>query len=77
MVALFALSPARAGMFDDDEARRQIAQERKRVDEMSARVGAQSQVLDTMSGRIAKIEEAIGKNQGLLDLFREIEGLKQ
>jgi tol-pal system protein YbgF len=76
-IALLASDPARAGMFDDDEARRQIAVEKKRVDEMSARMNAQNQLLDTVSARIAKIEDAVGKNQGLLDLFREIEGLKQ
>jgi tol-pal system protein YbgF len=76
-IVLLASDPARAGMFDDDEARRQIAVEKKRVDEMSARMNAQNQLLDTVSARIAKIEDAVGKNQGLLDLFREIEGLKQ
>lgn len=77
VVAIALASPARAGLFDDEVARRQIATERTRVDEMSARVGAQSQLLDGMAARIAKIEEAVGKNQGLLDLFREIELLKQ
>ena len=76
-IALLAANPARAGMFDDDEARRQIAVEKKRVDEMSARMNAQNQLLDTVAARIAKIEESVGKSQGLLDLFREIEGLKQ
>lgn len=76
-IVLLALSPARAGLFDDEEARRQIALERKRADEMSTRISAQSQLLDTIAARIGKIEEAVGKNQGLLDLFREIEGLKQ
>ena len=76
-IAVFSSSIAHAGLFDDEEARRQIAAERKRVDEMAARVGTQNQLLDTIATRIAKIEEAVGKNQGLLDLFREIEGLKQ
>ena len=76
-IALLASGPARAGMFDDEEARRQIAAERKRLDEISSRVGAQNQLLDTVAARIARIEDAVGKSQGLLDLFREIEGLKQ
>ena len=75
--ALTVLDSAHAALFDDDEARRQIAAERKRVDELSNRIGAQSQLLDTVGARISKIEDAVGKNQGLLDLFREIEGLKQ
>ena len=76
-IAGLASTTAQAGLFDDDEARRQVAVERQRVDEMSSRVSAQSQLLETVAGRLAKIEEAVGKNQGLLDLFREIEGLKQ
>jgi tol-pal system protein YbgF len=75
-VALCFASLANAALFDDDEARRQISVERKRVDEMSARLGAQGQQLDAIQGRIARIEESVGKNQGLLDLFREIELLK-
>ncbi len=73
---LGALANAQAALFDDDEARRQIAAERKRVDEMSARIGAQGQQLDTIVARLGRIEDATGKNQGLLDLFREIENLK-
>lgn len=75
--------PAYAALFDDNEARRQIAVERKRIDEASARISAQSQQLDTISSRIGKIEESIGKleesigrNQAVLDLFREIENLR-
>ena len=67
---------APAAMFDDNEARRQIAAERKRVDDLSARSGTQSEQLDALGGRLGKIEEALGKNQAVLDLFREIEGLK-
>ena len=66
-----------AALFDDNEARRQIATERKRVDDVSAQVGAQNQQLEQIGGRLAKIEEGLGKNQAVLDLFREIEGLKQ
>jgi tol-pal system protein YbgF len=73
----FAAAPAAAALFDDNEARRQISAERKRVDDVSAQVGAQGQQLDAIGGRLGKIEEALGKNQAVLDLFREIEGLKQ
>jgi tol-pal system protein YbgF len=67
MLALTMLSGgiARAGIFDDEEARRQIAETRKRVDD----VGRQ---IDT---RIAALEATI-KSQGLLDMFNAVEGLK-
>src|SRR3954471_845340 len=69
-VLLFALSglSAQAGMFDDDEARKQIASERKRIDD----VKAQQQAVDA---RLGKLEEAF-KSQALLDLFTQIEALK-
>ncbi|HEV7821038.1 MAG TPA: tol-pal system protein YbgF, partial [Burkholderiales bacterium] len=54
--------------FDDDEARKQIAAERKRIDD----VKAQQQAVDA---RLGKIEEAF-KSQALLDLFTQIEALK-
>src|SRR3954471_15573323 len=69
-VLLFALNglPVQAGMFDDDEARKQIAAEKKRIDE----VKAQQQAVDA---RLGKLEEAF-KSQALLDLFTQIESLK-
>ena len=76
-LGVFGASPAGAALFDDNEARRQIATERKRIDDVGAQVGAQSQQLDQIGSRLGRIEEALGKNQAVLDLFREIEGLKQ
>jgi tol-pal system protein YbgF len=69
-VLLFAFGAAlaHAGMFDDDEARKQIAAERKRIDD----VRAQQQAVDA---RLGKLEEAF-KSQALLDLFTQIEALK-
>ena len=69
-VLLFAAlgATAQAGMFDDDEARKQIAAERKRIDD----VKAQQQAVDA---RLSKMEEAF-KSQALLDLFTQIEALK-
>ena len=69
-VLLFAAigATAHAGMFDDDEARKQIAAERKRIDD----VKAQQQAVDA---RLSKMEEAF-KSQALLDLFSQIEALK-
>src|SRR5206468_2885315 len=67
LVALILLSgaTARAGIFDDEEARRQIADTRKRVDDVG-------RMIDT---RIAALEATI-KSQGLLDMFNAVEGLK-
>ncbi|MEO8443218.1 MAG: tol-pal system protein YbgF, partial [Betaproteobacteria bacterium] len=69
-VLLFAAlgATAHAGMFDDEEARKQIAAERKRIDD----VKAQQQAVDA---RLNKVEEAF-KSQALLDLFTQIEALK-
>jgi tol-pal system protein YbgF len=65
-------APALAGLFDDDEARKQIAAERQRVDEVKSELKAQQQAVDA---RINKVEEAL-KSQALLDLFTQIEALK-
>jgi len=69
-VLLFAAlaAPLHAGMFDDDEARKQIAAEKRRIDE----VKAQQQEVDA---RLNKVEEAL-KSQALLELFTQIEALK-
>jgi tol-pal system protein YbgF len=69
-VLLFAAlgATAHAGMFDDEEARKQIAAERKRIDD----VKAQQQAAEA---RLNKMEEAF-KSQALLDLFTQIEALK-
>jgi tol-pal system protein YbgF len=73
---LGTLANVQAALFDDEEARRQVAVERKRVDELAARASTQAQQLDAVVARLGGIEESVGKNQGLLDLFREIENLK-
>jgi tol-pal system protein YbgF len=74
---LLAAPHASAALFGDDEARKAIATERKRVDDVSAQVTAQSQQLDAINARLGKIEESTVKNQAVLELFREIEALKQ
>jgi len=71
-----AQAPAFGALFDDNEARRQIAVERKRVDDAAAQIGANKQQLDTIAARLGKLEESVSKNQAVLDLFREIENLK-
>jgi len=70
---LIAAAPAVHGaLFDDTEARRQIAVEKRRVDELNAQLSAQQQAVDA---RLGKIEDAL-KNQPLLDLFTQLEALK-
>jgi tol-pal system protein YbgF len=69
---LGALAPAHGGLFDDDEARKQIAAEKKRVDELKTELITQQQAVDA---RIGKLEEAL-KSQALLDLFTQLEALK-
>ena len=78
MIALVAsvAVPSHAALFDDTEARRQIASERQRVDEANARIEAQSKQLESIGARLGKLEESAGRNQAVLELFREIENLK-
>ena len=73
-VLLFALvvTPVQAGLFDDDEARKQIAAEKLRIDEVKNELKAQQQAVDA---RINKVEEML-KSQALLDLYTQIEALK-
>lgn len=66
---LFAAGPAAAGLFDDEVARKQIAEQQKRVDELR-------QQSDGMAGRLAKIEED-AKAQPVLSLVAEIEKLRE
>ena len=71
-VLLLAAGTAQAGLFDDDEARKQISAEKKRVDDLTAELKAQQQAVDA---RVGKLEESL-KSQALLDLFTQIESLK-
>lgn len=72
-LALFAgllvAGPAAAGMFDDEVARKQIAEQQKRIDELRQRS-------DGMAARLAKIEDD-AKAQPALTLAAEIEKLRE
>ncbi len=72
VLLLGALAPAHGGLFDDEEARKQIAAEKRRVDELKTELMTQQQAVDA---RIGKLEEAL-KSQALLDLFTQLEALK-
>ncbi len=60
-----AAASARAGIFDDEEARKQIAEMRRRVDDVGRQIDQ----------RIAALEATI-KSQGLLDMFNQVESIK-
>ncbi len=64
--------PAHAGLFDDEEARRQIAQQQKRIDDLRAQI-------DMVAARMATVEESL-KNQPaqpVLEIANQIEALRQ
>lgn len=66
---LLAAGPAVAGLFDDEVARKQIADQQRRVDELR-------QQSEGMAARLGKIEEA-AKAQPVLTLASEIEKLRE
>jgi tol-pal system protein YbgF len=66
------LGTAHAALFDDTEARRQIAVEKQRLNELKSELTRQQEAVDA---RIGKLEEA-AKSQPLLDLFTQLEALK-
>lgn len=72
LVTLLAASPAFAGLFDDDEARSQIAQLRQQLDKLQS----QNQALE---GRLGKLEEGLksaqANSQGTLELLSQGEAL--
>src|SRR5450631_145369 len=59
----FATAPARAALFDDDEAR-------KRIDALKVRV---DQLEQSLSQRLERIE---AKDAALVDMFRDVEQIK-
>ncbi len=70
--ALAASPGIAASLFDDNEARKQIAAERQRVDELKRDLNTQQQAVEA---RIGRVEETL-KSQPLLDLFTQLEALK-
>ena len=56
---------AHAGLFDDEEARKQVAETKRRVEDVNRQLDL----------RIADLESRM-KSQGLLDLFTQVEALK-
>ncbi|MBY0268662.1 MAG: tol-pal system protein YbgF [Burkholderiales bacterium] len=66
---VLATGPAAAGLFDDEIARKQIAEQQKRVDELR-------QQSDGLAARLTKIEDD-AKAQPVLALASEIEKLRE
>jgi tol-pal system protein YbgF len=65
-LALLALAlPARAALFDDDEARKRIEATNQRL----------NQIQQQLDGRITTLEQQL-KSQGLVELFNQVEQLK-
>lgn len=60
---------AAAGLFDDDVARKQIAEQQKRVDSLREQT-------ESLNARLSKAEESL-KNQPVLALAAEIEKLRE
>ena len=67
--ALVAFVPAHAALFGDDVARKQVAEQARRVDDLKAQS-------DGIAGRLGKIEEAL-RAQPALELINQIELLKR
>ena len=63
--AQLASAPARAALFDDEEARRRIESLRARIDQLET----------TVNQRLGAVEDTV-KGQGLLDLLRDVEQIK-
>lgn len=74
LVLVVAAGGAHAGMFDDDEARKQIADLKAQVSAEKAHTEADRKKLDE---RLARIEAAVQNRQPLLDLAILVDGLKQ
>jgi len=63
LVVELATAPARAAMFDDDEARKRIETLRGRVDQIERALSQRLDALET-------------KNAGVVDLFKDVEQIK-
>ena len=65
VVVQLAVAPARAALFDDDEARQRIELLKGRVDQLET----------SLNQRLTTLESTV-KSQGLVDLLRDVEDLK-
>src|SRR4051812_47692687 len=68
-----AALPASAGLFDDDVARKQIADQQKRVEALNARH-------DDVAARLARLEETVktqAANQPVLELANQMQTMRE
>ena len=65
LLTLLLALPARAALFDDDEARKRIEATNQRL----------NQIQQQLDGRISALEQQL-KSQGLVELFNQVEQLK-
>jgi tol-pal system protein YbgF len=69
---------AQAALFGDDVARRQIADQGRRIEELRIELKAQA---DALNGRVSKLDEAVrgtsASQQSMLELVNQIESLKR
>ena len=70
IVASFAVAlPVRAGLFDDDVARKQVADQQRRLDALNARH-------EDTAARLGRLEEAM-KNQPVLELANQMQVMRE
>lgn len=78
LFAFFAWAPANAALFGDDVARKQIADQGRRIEEQRVELKAQ---IDALGARLNKTDEAIRGSlttqQSMLELVNQIELLKR
>jgi len=78
LCVLTVLTPAHAALFGDDVARKGVADQAKRIDELRADIRNQA---DTLSARLNKIEEATrgtqATQQSMLELVNQIESVRR
>ena len=74
LLAMLAVQPAYAALFGDDVARKGVADQTKRLDDVKNQA-------DTLSARVGKMEEALrgaqSTQQSMLELVSQIEVLKR
>jgi tol-pal system protein YbgF len=63
-------APAGAALFGDDVARKGVLDQQKRVDGLVSR-------FDDLSGRFAKIEDAVKSNSAVLDLANQLQAMRE
>jgi tol-pal system protein YbgF len=67
---LAASAPVHAGLFDDDVARKQIADQQKRIEALNTRH-------EDVAARLSKLEEAVKSNQPVLELANQIQTVRE